>query len=127
MNLSGKKFQDHLDKKEVSMTAREYLASLKNSKNAEEATKFIPFIGSKREVEKAEQTRRPKFSLKRSIKHLATVFRNISTTATIASTVSLANTSRSESQSSGTTDETNDRPESYLSGVTVNNQLKRSR
>jgi hypothetical protein len=112
----------------VSMTAREYLASLKNSKNAEEATKFIPFHRFKNvKLKKAEQTRRPKFSLKRSIKHLATVFRNISTTATIASTVSLANTSRSESQSSGTTDETNDRPESYLSGVTVNNQLKRSR
>ncbi|GFR17441.1 phosphoribosylformylglycinamidine synthase subunit PurL [Trichonephila clavata] len=33
MNLSSKKFQNHLDKKEVSMTAREYLDNLKNSKN----------------------------------------------------------------------------------------------
>ncbi|WP_341812160.1 hypothetical protein [Wolbachia endosymbiont (group A) of Conops quadrifasciatus] len=128
MNLSSKKFQDLIDKKEVSMTAREYLDSLKNGKNMEEvvqATKVIPFIGSKSEIGEAEQTREPKFSLKRSIKHLATVFRNSSTTdsATIASTVSLTNTSRSP----GTTDETNDRPESYLSGVTVNNQLKRSR
>ncbi|GFY79791.1 uncharacterized protein TNIN_54431 [Trichonephila inaurata madagascariensis] len=44
MNLSSKKFQDHLDKKEVSMTTREYLDSLKNSKNIEEvvqATKSI--------------------------------------------------------------------------------------
>ncbi|GFR28392.1 uncharacterized protein TNCT_638791 [Trichonephila clavata] len=129
MNLSSKKFQDHLDKKEVSMTAREYLDNL-DSKNAEkviQATRSIPFEGSKREIEEAEQTRKPKFSLRRSIKHLATVFRNSGTTATIASTVSLANTSRSESQSPGTTDETDDRPESYLSGVTVNNQLKRSR
>ncbi|WP_265017719.1 MULTISPECIES: OTU domain-containing protein [unclassified Wolbachia] len=132
MNLSSKKFQDLIDKKEVSMTAREYIDSLKNGKNMEEvvqATKVIPFIGSKSEIGEAEQTRELKFSLKRSIKHLATVFRNSSTTdsATIASTVSLTNTSRSESQSPGTTDETNDRPESYLSGVTVNNQLKRSR
>ncbi|WP_375316602.1 ankyrin repeat domain-containing protein [Wolbachia endosymbiont (group A) of Colletes cunicularius] len=132
MNLSSKKFQDLIDKKEVSMTAREYLDSLKNGKNMEEvvqATKVIPFIGSKSEIGEAEQARELKFSLKRSIKHLATVFRNSSTTdsATIASTVSLTNTSRSESQSPGTTDETNDRPESYLSGVTVNNQLKRSR
>ncbi|MDR2831421.1 MAG: hypothetical protein LBV62_00660 [Rickettsiales bacterium] len=62
MNLSSKKFQDHLDKKEVSMTAREYLNDLKDSKNIEEvvqATKVIPFIGSSREIEKAEQTRRP--------------------------------------------------------------------
>ncbi|GFQ65483.1 uncharacterized protein TNCT_395071 [Trichonephila clavata] len=36
MNLSSEKFQDHLDKKEVSMTAREYLDSLKNSKNVKE-------------------------------------------------------------------------------------------
>ncbi|GFS94593.1 uncharacterized protein NPIL_377661, partial [Nephila pilipes] len=49
MNLSSEKFQDHLDKKEVSMTAREYLDSLKNSKNVKEvvqATKGIPFIGA---------------------------------------------------------------------------------
>ncbi|GBN47030.1 hypothetical protein AVEN_263017-1 [Araneus ventricosus] len=36
MNLSSKKFQDHLDKKEISMTAREYLDHLKDSKNVEE-------------------------------------------------------------------------------------------
>ncbi|GFS56361.1 uncharacterized protein NPIL_568041 [Nephila pilipes] len=65
MNLSSEKFQDHLDKKEVSMTAREYLDSLKNSKNVKEvvqATKGIPFIGSKREIEEAEQTSGQKVS-----------------------------------------------------------------
>ncbi|WP_250296756.1 NACHT domain-containing protein [Wolbachia endosymbiont of Oedothorax gibbosus] len=66
MNLSSKKFQDHLDKKEVSITARGYLDHLKGSKNAGEviqATKLIPFIGSKREIEEAEQIRNPKRSL----------------------------------------------------------------
>lgn len=53
MNLSSKKFQDYLGKKEVSMTAREYLDSLRNSKIVGEvvqATKVIPFMGSKREI-----------------------------------------------------------------------------
>ncbi len=71
MNLSSKKFQDLIDKKEVSMTAREYIDSLKNGKNMEEvvqATKVIPFIGSKSEIGEAEQTRELKFSLKRSIR-----------------------------------------------------------
>ncbi len=61
MNLSSKKFQDHLGKKEISMTAREYLGSLKNSKNVEEiiqATKVIPFEGSSSEIRDAEQTRK---------------------------------------------------------------------
>lgn len=61
MNLSSKKFQDHLDKKEVSMTAREYLGHLKNSKNVEEviqATKVIPFEGSSSEIRDAEKTRK---------------------------------------------------------------------
>ncbi|MGL9779403.1 MAG: hypothetical protein ACR5K5_04035 [Wolbachia sp.] len=125
MSLSSRKFQDHLDKKEVSMTAREYLDHL-DSKNIEEviqATKIIPFIGSKREIEEAEQTRKPKFSLKQSIKHLAAAFRNISTTDS-ASTVSPTNTSQSESQLPRQVD---DKPGSYLSGVTANNQLKKSR
>lgn len=66
MNLNGKKFQDHLNKKEISMTARKYLDHLKDNKNVEEvvqATKTIPFIGSNREVKDAEQTRKPKQSL----------------------------------------------------------------
>lgn len=65
MNLSSKKFQDHLNKKEVSMTAREYLDSLKNSRNVEEVTKVIPFIGSEREIEEAEQIRKPLLELAR--------------------------------------------------------------
>ncbi|MEC4735587.1 MAG: ankyrin repeat domain-containing protein [Wolbachia endosymbiont of Halictus tumulorum] len=72
MNLNSKKFQDHLDKKEVSMTAREYLDSLKNSKDMEgvvQATKTIPFIGSNREIEEAEQIRKPKrFLLEQLVK-----------------------------------------------------------
>lgn len=66
MNLSSEKFQDRLNKKEVSMTAREYLDSLKNSKDMEgvvQATKAIPFIGCKREIEEAEQTRKPLLEL----------------------------------------------------------------
>lgn len=61
MNLSSKKFQDHLDKEEVSMVAREYLGHLKNSKNVEEviqATKVIPFEGSSSEIRDAEETRK---------------------------------------------------------------------
>lgn len=79
MNLSSKKFQDHLDKKEVNMTAREYLDNLKNSENIEEmiqATRFIPFEGSNREIEEAEQTRNSKLSLKQSIKRFFTSSNN---------------------------------------------------
>ncbi|WP_341812568.1 ankyrin repeat domain-containing protein [Wolbachia endosymbiont (group A) of Conops quadrifasciatus] len=115
MNLSSEKFQDHLDKKEVSMTAREYLDSLKNSKNAEEivqATKFIPFIGSKREVEKAEQTRKP--LLEQLVK---------GTINSILSAVSLVNISRSESQLPGKTD---DKPKTCLNNPTVDNKLQKS-
>lgn len=68
MNLNSKKFQDLIDRKEVSMTAREYLDHLKDSKNVKviiQATKVIPFMGSKREIKEAEQTRRPKQSFNR--------------------------------------------------------------
>ncbi|MFT4314284.1 MAG: ankyrin repeat domain-containing protein [Wolbachia pipientis] len=93
MNLSSEKFQDHLDKKEVSMTAREYLDNLKNSKNVEEATKVIPFIGSEREIEEAEQTRKPKFS-KQSV-------------------------STASQQENCLSETANGKPESYLSGITI--------
>lgn len=109
MSLSSRKFQDHLDKKEVSMTAREYLDSLKNSKNAEEATKFIPFIGSKREVEKAEQTRKP--LLEQLVK------------GTINSILAAVSLSQSESQLPGKTD---DKPRTCLNDPTVDKQLQRS-
>lgn len=66
MNLNSKNFSEYLSEGRIIMTAREYLDSLKNSKNMEEvvqATRFIPFIGSKSEVEKAEQTRKQKGSI----------------------------------------------------------------
>ena len=91
------------------MTAREYLDSLKNSKNAEEATKFIPFIGSKREVEKAEQTRKP--LLEQLVK------------GTINSILAAVSLSRSESQLPGKTD---DKPRTCLNDSTVDKQLQRS-
>ncbi|WP_264954179.1 hypothetical protein [Wolbachia endosymbiont (group A) of Endotricha flammealis] len=50
MNLSSEKRQDHLNKKEVIMTAREYLDSLRNSKNIEEvvqATEATDLMGIK--------------------------------------------------------------------------------
>lgn len=114
MKLSSKKFQDHLDKKEVSMTAREYLDSLKNSKNVEEvvqATKTIPLIGSKREIEEAEQTRRPKQSLLELAK------------GTINAILAAVFLSRLESQLPGKTD---DKPRTCLNDPTVDNQLQRS-
>lgn len=83
MNLSSKKFQDYLDKEEVSMTAREYLGHLKNSKNVEkviQATKVIPFEGSSSEIRDAEETRK-----------------------------------------------TCNKPEPYLSGITISNQPMRTR
>ncbi|GFY40399.1 uncharacterized protein TNIN_400281 [Trichonephila inaurata madagascariensis] len=88
---------------------------LKNSKNAEEivqATKFIPFIGSKREVEKAEQTRKP--LLEQLVK---------GTINCILAAVSLTNASWSKSQLSG---ETDDKPRACLNDPTVDNQLQRS-
>lgn len=97
MNLSSEKFQDYLDKKEVSMTAREYLDNLKNSKNVEEATKVIPFIGSEREIEEAEQTRKPKFS-KQSV-------------------------STASQQENCLSETANGKPESYLSGITRKNVI----
>ncbi|WP_250295843.1 hypothetical protein [Wolbachia endosymbiont of Oedothorax gibbosus] len=114
MNLNSKKFQDHLDKKEVSMTAREYLDSLKNSKNVEEvvqATKTIPFIGSKREIEEAEQTRRPKLSLTELAK------------GTINSILAAVFLSRLKSQLPGKAD---DKPRTCLNDPTVDKQLQRS-
>ncbi|WP_143689013.1 hypothetical protein [Wolbachia endosymbiont of Nilaparvata lugens] len=114
MNLSSKKFQDHLDKKEVSMTAREYLDNLKNSKNMEEvvqATKAIPFIGSKREIEEAEQIRKPKrFLLEQLVK------------GTINSIFAAVSLSWSESQLPRKTD---DKPRTCLNDPTVDNQLQK--
>nr|WP_284706098.1 tetratricopeptide repeat protein [Wolbachia pipientis] len=118
MNLSSKKFQDHLDKKEISMTAREYLGRLKSSKNVEEviqATRFIPFEGSRREIEKAEQTRKLKgFSLEQLVK---------GTINSILAAVSLANISRSESQLLGKID---NKPETYLNDLVADKQLQSS-
>ncbi|MGL9761982.1 MAG: hypothetical protein ACR5LB_07415 [Wolbachia sp.] len=100
MNLSSKKFQDHLDKKKVSMTARKYLDHLKDNKNIEEviqATRSVPFESSKREIEEAEQTHKLKgSSLEQLVKGVLPK----------------------------TTDETIGRPESYLSGVAVRNQQR---
>ncbi|GFR05433.1 uncharacterized protein TNCT_404851 [Trichonephila clavata] len=118
MNLSSKKFQDHLDRKEVSMTARGYLDHLKGSKNAGEviqATKLIPFIGSKREIEEAEQTRKLKGS---SLEQLVK-----GTINCILAAVSLVNISRSESQLPGKAD---DKPRTCLNDPTVDKQLQRS-
>ncbi|BET37296.1 hypothetical protein [Wolbachia pipientis] len=112
MNLSSKKFQDHLDKKEVSMAAREYLDSLKNSKDMEgvvQATKAIPFIGCKREIEEAKQTRKP--LLEQLVK------------GTINFILAAVSLSRSESQLLGKTD---DKPKTCLNNPTVDNQLQRS-
>lgn len=85
------------------MTAREYLDHLKGSKNVKEivqATETIPFEGSKREIEKAEQMREPKQSvLERLVK------------GTINSIFTAVSLSRSESQ---------------LPGKTDNNQLQKS-
>ncbi|UPA54900.1 hypothetical protein MWH06_06585 [Wolbachia pipientis] len=113
MNLSSKKFQDYLGKKEVSMTAREYLDSLRNSKNVEEvvqATKLIPFIGSNREIEEAEQTRRPKQSLLELAK---------GTINSILAAVFLTNASRLKSHLPGKAD---DKPRTCLNDPTVDSQ-----
>ncbi|QOD38396.1 ankyrin repeat domain-containing protein [Candidatus Wolbachia massiliensis] len=121
MKLSSKKFQDHLDKKEVSMTAREYLDSLKGSKNVEEivkATQAIPFEGSKREIRDAEKTRK----LKQSSSELAKGAINH-----ILAAVSLTSINQSKGLLSRTTDETTGRPESYLSSTTISNQPARTR
>ncbi len=118
MKLSSKKFQGHLDRKEVSMTAREYLDHLKNSKNMEEvvqATKVIPFIGSKHEIEEAVQTREPKQSLLEQLVKGTINF--------ILAAVSLANIGRSESQLPGKAD---DKPRTCLNDPIVDNQLKKS-
>ncbi|WCR58332.1 tetratricopeptide repeat protein [Wolbachia endosymbiont of Ctenocephalides felis wCfeJ] len=112
MNLSSKKFQEHLDRKEVSMTARDYLDSLKNGQNMEEvvqATKVIPFIGSRREIEEAEKTRR----LKQSLSELAKGAVNH-----VLATVALTSVSQSETKTGG--------PVSGLSGVTVDEHLNRA-
>ncbi|WCR58321.1 ankyrin repeat domain-containing protein [Wolbachia endosymbiont of Ctenocephalides felis wCfeJ] len=112
MNLSSKKFQEHLDRKEISMTARDYLDSLKKGQNMKEvvqATKVIPFIGSRREIEEAEQTRK----LKQSLSELAKGAINH-----VLATVALTSVIRSEAKTGG--------PESHFSSVTVDKQLKRS-
>ncbi|MDR1139077.1 MAG: NACHT domain-containing protein [Rickettsiales bacterium] len=117
MNLSSKKFQDHLDKKEVSMTAREYLDHLKDNKNREEviqATRSVPFEGSKREIEEAEQTRKLKGS---SLEQLVK-----GTINSILAAVSLTSASQSESQLPGKID---NKPETYLNDPIVDKQLQR--
>ncbi|WP_353274062.1 hypothetical protein [Wolbachia endosymbiont (group A) of Ennomos erosarius] len=121
MNLSSEKLQDHLNKKEVIMTAREYLDSLRNSKNIEEvvqATKVILFIGSKREIEEAEQTRKPKRSLLEQLVKGAVNFM-----ASNLTTAFFTNVSRLESQLPVKTD---NEPQAYLNDPTVEKQLQRS-
>ncbi|GBM67260.1 hypothetical protein AVEN_213592-1 [Araneus ventricosus] len=90
------------------MTAREYPNSLKNSKNVE-VTKVIPFIGSKREVEKAEQTR--KHLLEQLVK------------GTINSILAAVSLSWSKSQLS---EKAGNEPQTYLNDPTVDKQLQRS-
>ncbi|WP_265016117.1 hypothetical protein [Wolbachia endosymbiont (group A) of Anoplius nigerrimus] len=118
MNLSSKKFQDLIDKEEVSITAREYLENLKNGKNVEEvvqATKTIPFIGSDREVKDAEQTRKPKRSV------LEWLVKG--TINCILAAVSLTSASWSKSQ---LPEKAGNEPQTYLSDSTVDKQLQRS-
>ncbi|XP_076383943.1 uncharacterized protein LOC143261243 [Megalopta genalis] len=67
---NSNKFWDLLDKREVSVTAREYLDCLRNSKNIEEVvqiTNVIPFIVPKREIEEAQQACRPWQSLPKQL------------------------------------------------------------
>ncbi|WP_305879712.1 cytoplasmic incompatibility factor CifB [Wolbachia endosymbiont of Phyllotreta cruciferae] len=113
MKLNSKKFLDYLDKKEVSITAREYLDNLQNSKNVKEvvqATKAIPFEGSNQEVKEAEHQRSQelKFSMKQLIKYLLT--------AVI----------RQKSQLSEDNSKADDNPNHYLSSVTISSQPKES-
>ncbi|WP_182367238.1 MULTISPECIES: cytoplasmic incompatibility factor CifB [Wolbachia] len=113
MKLNSNKFLDYLDKKEVSITAREYLDNLQNSKNVKEvvqAIKAIPFEGSNREVKKAEHQRSQelKFSMKQLIKYLLT--------AVI----------RQKSQLSEDNGKADDNPNHYLSSVTISSKPKES-
>lgn len=88
-----------------------------DSKNVEkviQATRPVPFEGSKREVEEAEQTRKPKQSLLELAK---------GTINYILAAVSLTSASRSEGQLQGKTD---DKPRTCLNDPTVNKQLQRS-
>ncbi|MDM8335756.1 hypothetical protein [Wolbachia pipientis] len=91
-NLSSKKFQERLDRKEVGMTVRGYLDSLKDGQNMKEvvqATKVIPFISSRHEIEEAEKIRR----LKQSLSELAKGVINH-----VLTTVALTRVSRSETR-----------------------------
>ncbi|ONI58212.1 MULTISPECIES: cytoplasmic incompatibility factor CifB [Wolbachia] len=115
MKLNSEKFLDYLDKKEVSMTAREYLDNLQNSKNVKEvvqATKAIPFEGSNREVKEAEHKRSPelKFSMKQLIEYLLTAIIS----------------SKQKSQLSENNSKSDCNPNHYLDSVTINNQSKES-
>ncbi|WP_304956792.1 C48 family peptidase [Wolbachia endosymbiont of Delia radicum] len=115
MKLNSEKFLDYLDKKEVSMIAREYLDNLQNSKNVKEvvqATKAIPFEGSNREVKEAEHKRSSelKFSMKQLIEYLLTA---------IISSKQKSQLSKNNSKSDGN-------PNHYLDSVTINNQSKES-
>lgn len=116
MKLNSEKFLDCLDKKEVSMTAREYLDNLKNSKNVKEvvqATKAIPFKGSSREVKEAEQKRSPelRFSMKQLIEYLLTAIIN----------------SKQKSQLPENNSKADDNPNHHLSSVTIHGQSKESK
>ncbi|WP_188153322.1 ankyrin repeat domain-containing protein [Wolbachia endosymbiont of Pentalonia nigronervosa] len=117
MNLSSKKFQDHLDKKEVSMTAREYLNNLKDSTNVEQATKFIPFAGSKREIAEAEQVRSSNktFSLQQLTKGIINQ---------IFSIVSQNNANWPGNQLPG---KAGNKPKTHLSSVTTSDRLTKTR
>ncbi|MBA8757889.1 hypothetical protein HCR18_02170 [Wolbachia pipientis] len=106
------------------MTAREYLDNLKGNKNVEkvvQATKLIPFMGSKREIEEAEQTREPKRSLLEQLVKGAVNF-----IASNLTTAFFASVSRSESQLSEATNKIDNNPKSCLSDTTIDDQLKKS-
>ncbi|WP_214249876.1 C48 family peptidase [Wolbachia endosymbiont of Anopheles demeilloni] len=116
MKLNSEKFLDCLDKKEVSMTAREYFDSFKNSKNVKEvvqATKAIPFKGSSREVKEAEQKRSPelRFSMKQLIEYLLTAVIN----------------SKQKSQLPENNSKADNNPNHHLSSVTIHGQSKESK
>lgn len=118
MNLSSKNFSEYLNAGKISIIAREYLDSVKGIKNVEEAvqaTKFIPFIGSKSEIEKAEQTRKQKGSLLEMVKETINL---------ILSTISLTSTSHLQDQLAA--EDTSKKPDSYLGKVKVYNQLEKS-
>ncbi|WP_174516983.1 cytoplasmic incompatibility factor CifB [Wolbachia endosymbiont of Cardiocondyla obscurior] len=122
MKLNSKKFLDYLDKKEVSITAREYLDNLQNSKNVKEvvqATKAIPFEGSNREVKEAEHQRSQelKFSMKQLIKYLLIKY---------LLTAVIRQKSQLSEDNSKADDNSNHYHYHYLSSVTISSKPKES-